>query len=504
MPVKINNVNIVPAPLVTFSKNYIKNSNGVIGADYTISLNGDLIAYKGNPESTGVTPSVINSTGVYYSTYSPDDDPINTSITPEAYLTSIMKKQEFLRNVISSGVSSGSGIKLEITGFNQDRGIKAYCELDSLEFDDKSRWTNVCGYTATLKTNRFIESSNSLFSSNSSEDSFQYYISDAQNSWSFNEDGGYTATSGNIQDQKKVYRVTHSASAVGQRVYNNGTLASTPIQQASGYVHNVIGLGYSNMPSGYLGLSTGLTVVDRKVVENINSFNGTYSIEEEFSLVPSGQLATETVSITIDNDLGSLTKVQINGTIKGLNSSGVLDRSANSYVNANNYWNSISGVIYSRANSYYGGAYSLNAVELSKSVGKNYQEGTISYNYSYDNRPPNLISGALSEEITISDIYPGQIINIIPVIGRSQPIIQYVNSRSEYKRTLQLNASMAPSGSSMVKPAYSDLQTIYDLYKPVGTKVYYSAPSESWNPKNGQYSYTVEWTYEGPSLINNY
>ena len=504
MPVKINNVNIVPAPLVTFSKSYIKNSSGVIGADYTITLNGDLIAYKGNPESSGTTATITNSSGVSYSTYSPDDDPINTLLTPDGYLTAIMKKQEFLRNIVSSGLSSGSGVKLEISGFNQDRGIKAFCDLENLDFDDKSRWTNVCGYTMTLKTNRFTESANSIFSNNSSEDSFQYYISDAQNSWSFNETDSYTATTGNIQDQRKIYTVTHSVSAVGQRVYNSGSLASTPIQQASGYVHNVIGLGYNTIPSTYLGLSSGVVAANRKIVENINPYNGTYSIEEEFSLLPSGQLASETVSITIDNDLGSLTKVQINGTITGFNSSGVLSKSVNNYINAESYWAAISGSLYSRANSYYGGSYSLNTVELSRSVGKNYQEGTISYNYSYDNRPANLISGALSEDIQISDIYPGQIINILPVIGRSQPIIQYVNSRSEYKRTLQVNANLIPSGSSMVKPSYTDLQTIYDLYKPVGMKVYYSAPSEYLNTKTGQYSYSVEWTYEGPSLINNY
>lgn len=50
------------------------------------------------------------------------------------------------------------------------------------------------------------------------------------------------------------------------------------------------------------------------------------------------------------------------------------------------------------------------------------------------------------------------------------------------------------------KPSLSEMQTkIYDAYKPIATRVYYGPPSTSWNPKTGQYSYSIEWTFEGPS-----
>lgn len=501
MPVKINDVQLAPAPIVTFGKTFVNTiGSGVIGSEYTITLNGKLIAYKGNPEANGTNPTVILSSGAEYGDFNPDNDLINSSLPASGYLTSIMKKQEQLRRLFSSGVAVGSGVKVDIVGFNEDKGIRAYCDIESIEFDDESRWTNVCGYTVNLKTNRFIESSNGIFSPDKTEDNFTYYISEADNSWSINEGDTYTASTGNMLAQNKTYTITHNASAVGQRTYVSGVLVN-PLVQASGYVHNVIGLGGSGIPQNFHSLPANLTLCGRKISEEVNPFTGSYSVSEEFTYLPSGQLATETVQISIENDLSSLTRVSINGSITGFNSSGVVDRSANKYENAANYWTAVSGAIYSRAVSAYDST--INPIPLSKSVGKNPQEGTITYTFSYDNRPANFIANALTEDIQIVDTYPGQNINVVPVIGRSQPVIQYVNSRSEYKRSLSITANM-PATTGVVKPSLQDLTTIFDFYKPVGTRVYYGPPSENWNPKTGQYSYSIEWTFEGPSLVNNY
>jgi len=495
MPVKINDVMIVPAPIVTYSKNLFNSvGSGTFGTEYSIAINGNLIAYKGNPEATGSSPTVAISTGIHYSTYSPDDDPV-LQISHENWLNSIMKKQEYLRAVVSSGVAAGSGVKLEITGFNESKGIKAYCDLDTISFDDQSRWTNTCGYSINLRTSRFIESANEIFPSGSKEDAVTYYISEADESWSIQELDSVTATTGNKEGQTKIYTLSHSVNAVGQRTYINGSGVS-PVAQASGYVHNIIGLGEQKIPLNYLGLPSNYVVYDRKIIENISQFKGSYSIEEEFKLAPSGQMATEVFQASIENDLSSLTKISINGTVTGFNSSGVTARVVNRYENASLYWNSISGSIYDRANSYLDGGCSLNPVALSKVIGRNPQEGTISYSYSYDNRPANVIQNSLAEDIQVTDTYPGQIINVVPVIGRSQPIIQYLGARSEYKRSLQINASMPTSGCLTQKPPASSLSTIFEFYKPAGVSVYYSTPVESWNPKNGQYSYNIEWTFE--------
>ena len=506
MPVKINDVFISPAPTVTIGKTYFQNmQSGPIGAEYSISLNGDILAWKGNPESSGSAPMVSQETGVLYGNFDSDDDPINTSLGAEGYLGSIIKKQEHLRELL---VDHGSGVKLEITGFNtitgeaDDRGITAYCTLTDLNFDDETRWTNTCGYNASLVTSKLTKPANiGLFGDDSTEDNFGYYVSDAKNEWSISEDEELTATIGGHADQNKIYSVSHNVSAVGQRTYENGVLIDA-IHEASGYVHNVIGLGSGEMtnPSGpfsFLGFPSGYSVYNRKVTENINPFTGEYGIDEQFIMGPPGQAARETIQISVENDLSPLTKVSINGTITGFNSSGVQDGAVNNYENALSYWSSVSGSIYSRANSEIDSC-SLNPVFLSRAIGKNTQEGTISYSFSYDNRPANIITNARTEDIQVSDVYPGQIINVVPVIGRSQPIIQYLNARSEYKRSLQISATVSMDDDCLPqKPKASELSIIFEAYKPQGTKVYYGPPTENWNPKTGQYSYNVEWTYEG-------
>jgi hypothetical protein len=493
MPIKINDTFLTPAPIVTYSKTYEQTAgSGFVGAEYSISLNGTLIAFKGNPESTGVTPTVSFSSGVTYGDYNADNDPINTSLRESGYLNAIMLKQEHVRNLFSA-----DPLKIEILGFGQESGVSAYCTVDSIDFNDKSRWTSICEYTVNLKTSRFTNSINdALFPSDSTEDSFSYYVSNVSEDWTIAEEANYTASTGDITDQQKLYNVSHTASAVGKRTYENGVLV-TPISQASGYVHNVIGLGGDSLPANYLNIPSSYTTYNRTISESINPFTGSYSVTEALLYGPSGQSASEVVQISIESDLSPFTRVSVNGTINGFNTSGVTDSDVNKYDNANTYWSSVSGEIYSRANTFLD-EYSLNSTPLSKTIGKNTQEGVISYAYNFDNRPTSSISGALSEDIQISDIYPGQNINVVPVIGRSQPIIQYVNSRSEFKRSLQISASMPLTSGNPVKPSTSELTTIYDLYKPVASSVYYGPPTENWNPRTGQYSYSIEWTYEGP------
>lgn len=489
MPVKINSFPITPAPIVTFEKTYSRNTLGAFAAEYSITLNGKFVAYKGNPvSSSSPSSSVAMSTDAEYSTYSSEDDPVS-AIADTDLLGTIMRKQEHLRNVVSIGQSTGLPLLLEIIGYDADEGIKAYCEVDGISFDDESRWTTRCGYTITLKASKFISSTNDIFEDGSSEDGFEYYISDATDEWSIEELDTYTATPDSAYDQKRLYSVSHTASAVGKRVYGG----DPPLEQAMGYVRNVIGFGRDNMPESLLSLVVGVDLYDRKLVETTNKFTGSYQAVETFTLGP--QAAIESVTVNIEQDLGALSRISIQGNIKGLKIADI-DGDVDSYTNALAYWDIVKTKIYDRANEFLASTCDLNTLPTSSSVGNNISEGVITYNYTYDNRPANFITDALTEDIQISDTYPGQIINVVPVIGRSQPIIQYINSRSEYKRSMQLSVNMPFVNCAAVKPPTGELAAIYEMYKPAGTKVYYSAPIENFNPKTGAYSYSIEWIYE--------
>jgi hypothetical protein len=175
----------------------------------------------------------------------------------------------------------------------------------------------------------------------------------------------------------------------------------------------------------------------------------------------------------------------------------------------------------------------LHPMPRSKSIAKDLVAGTISYSYNFDDRPPNLVSGSVSEVISINDTYPGELFSATPVIGRNQPILQYLNSRSEYRRTLNINLTMgsmsqtwgipeAGSGywagagradiqqwllndkPSRLNMSSGDLAVIFQAANPVNDpsfnvrtgKCFHSAPSESWDPYSRSYSYSIEWTYE--------
>jgi len=614
MPVKVNGKYLVPAPLVTFGKSYLRSDNGdTIGAEYTISLAGTLLPNKGNPVvDSGTFESSFSSSG-WVETKSPDDDP-NHDVDIDDSLLSIMSKQEQIRQLFSPG----QAIKVEILDLNLrngGKGIKFVGNVNSINFPSEGRWVLPCPYTVDLSTTNFATSTDSgVYTDTYTEDEFKYFVRSASETWDISENDQKFYTGHNSNNVIKTYNITHNISAVGQAAYSatgsfdpsgdqaqyiNGRYDApyvsglAPWQQASGYVHNVIEDDSGNLPIGSIldtkeAFSFGdaffdnagnnfYILVDRTFTENIDIRGGAYSLTESYKAFPSGAftdnipaIASHNINVSVGND--GLTQVTIDGTINGLNTispQGLGNESRhekNSLTNALKYYNDF---IYDDINP--GGsrntrAYHMarNASELiwlhpkplSSSRGINPNGGVVTYNAQFDNRPPNIINGSITEEITINDTHPGQIFATIPVIGRNQPVLQYLNSRSEYKRSLSINVNMAQfqpnwiedSGAIISATGYwnaakgvdtlvgdgyynsasdndginwwlynkkpsvtnaADFQKIFDAANPANEtaangfsnyvipgRCFHSAPTESWNPKTGQYSYSIEWTYE--------
>lgn len=582
MPVKINGQYLVPAPLVTFGKNYLRSANGrTIGAEYTVSLDGTILPNKGNPVVDSGTFLSTFSSDSWTSSSTPDDDP-NHGIDLEDSLLSLMSKQERIRKVFSNG----EAVLVEILDLDTaTEGIKFVGNVESINFPNEGRWVNPCPYTISLTTTNFETPVNSsLFNDDSTEDDFEYYIRDASESWSVEEaeEKFFRVNNSDIlQSSVKAYRVSHNVSAVGQPAYTtSGTLDGStyspsyvsglaPWEQASGYVYDVIG---SNFPSGIFfptSASTGpfnfghadfgtntnnnvYVLVDQKISENIDQRAGSYSVTESFVAYPSGAFtygvpALHSVNVDTSQGEDGITTVTINGTINGLNTINPITdagrHTENKLYNARlffeNLKNNVQGGISANNTAIYHIARIasesswLHPRHKSYSAGENPNGGTITYSYTYDNRPPNIINGSIVEDIQISDTYPGQNFSSTPVIGRNQPVLQYLNSRSEYKRSLSINITMAPFSSnwngditSIVpengywsaagwadianwtytnKPSVTNTVNFAKIFAAanpaneagvVAGRVFHSAPQESWNPKTGAYSYSIEWTYE--------
>jgi len=360
------------------------------------------------------------------------------------------------------------------------------------------------------------------------------------------------------------YRITHTISAVGKKHYfspevdldvpqykynddsfipgvSSGTLPAWV--QAKKFVQER--LSYANPSGAYpnvfgkIGKGTISLVEEYRgynhvVTEDIDVAGGSYSATETWIMASGNCL--ENWSASINSTTSSpFISVSIDGNIKGLSDytpSGYHlqernDPSSENYgvrtafENAQTKFNQISvsgkygfvSDIYKRANNLV--SVELNSSPTSITLGTNEFTGEITYSLQFDNRPLNIISGVLSEQITVNDTYPGDVFAVIPVIGRpTGPILQYIGGRTEYKRdvsiSLVLDYTKIPYGNtrnplllkkpSIVEPTATQLADLLKELSPANEpgirKYFITAPSESWNPKDGSYSFNISWTYE--------
>lgn len=281
--------------------------------------------------------------------------------------------------------------------------------------------------------------------------------------------------------------------------------------------------------------------------EEVNKSEGSYSVTETWLLASGEVYENFNLSVNSSND-DPFVNVSIDGEIRGLSripanfpdyggagSSGVgsngdiltylydtddrYNRTA--YENALIKYYDISNSgkfgltcpIFKRANSSV--AVELNSQPLSVAVASNEAAGTINYNLSFNNRPTNIISGVLTENIVVNDTNPGDIFSIIPVIGRKAgPILQYIGGKTEYRREVSIDLlmdytkipycsgrySLMLRKPSVVEPTASQLSALLNELSPSREpnvrKYFLSAPVENWNPKTGSYSLNLSWTYE--------
>ena len=173
----------------------------------------------------------------------------------------------------------------------------------------------------------------------------------------------------------------------------------------------------------------------------------------------------------------------------------------------------ITSDIFKRANNQV--AVQLNSQPISTSLGVNESVGEINYSLQFNNRPTNIISGVLSENISVNDTYPGDVFAVIPVLGRATgPVLQYIGGRTEYTRDVTIDLLVdytdVPYGTgrdplllkkpSIVEPTATQLADLLKALSPQSEpgvrKCFISPPSESWSPKDGAYNFNISFTYE--------
>jgi hypothetical protein len=324
-------------------------------------------------------------------------------------------------------------------------------------------------------------------------------------------------------------------------------------QQASGYVLTTYGLGNSvtnladgsdtfnyptndlPIPLAFLGLPGYYNVYNHRRNVSVDRAGGSYSITEEWVLASgtaTNAVSEDTnVSISTSQDNG-LTQVSINGTLKGFNGNKypnpftVDPHSTSNYSVVTSHWeDAVKPKVYQMAKTLAGGDYYgvLHSKPLTTSVSKNPAQGTIAFDYQFDTRPANCIPGSLAESITVTDNAPGQVIVETAVIGRVLgPVMQNMGTQAPtWVRSLTIDVTMSgiapfdckpdsigvwlvdmkPSNRTTPYNTKSALEAIIKGAAPHGkpgvTKAYTTpSPAETWDPKNGKYTYNITWNYE--------
>ena len=557
---------IRPTPFVSISTNILKNKVGRFGITYTITLTGTLLPDEGTPYAlnpatnepfgflAGQAVAHIPVGATFHGPYKAFDSiAFSARKTPprqqveNKFAAAILSKQKVLRALFAR-----DGQRVEFTDVKDETQAMLHCNprVISVDFSEGS-FVSKAEYTIVLEadalyhgdTNPYISEAGTAVGSglttfdrtlsNLLAATGTAFIEEYSEDWGIEVD----EAAGESIDLPRSYSISHNLNATGKTFFSpSGTIDKPAWQQARDFIQ----LKISSQPSGdypnVAGIvgSGALELIDvykgfnHVRTENINETAGSYGITERWLLAAGS--ATENYSMTTATSSDNpFINVSINGTIKGLSlvpASGwpadpdEMDASG-AYGNALRKYNLISNSgrfglpsdVYKRANNLV--AVQLNSQPLSISLGTNQFNGEITYALSFDNRPTNIITGALAESFSVNDTYPGDVFAVIPVLGRATgPIIQYIGGRTEYRRDVSLNLTMdytrIPYGSgretlllkkpSLVEPTATEIANLIRELSPQGEfgirKYFVSPPSESWDPKAGTYSFNVSFTYE--------
>jgi hypothetical protein len=544
-----NNLNagkiIRPTPFVSINYSASRNKEKVTGGEYSITLNGILLANAGSPQSND-SPDSILSIGPNY-----ENNPRGDYTRPNKQIINFSNRAHsiFLKQQAIRALFAHDGQRMEFSSIRNDEPmIHFYPSVESISFEEGT-YVDLCRYTINLTAPMLFDNDENILDLSANLSS---HIEDYADSWSIEIDDsfGKTPTSMDSADVlsivPRVYRITRSASATGKTVYLEGEryeaweqarkFVKTEIlqEQEVGPPTNNIGQfpgvsGSNVFGSKFLDIPSSYGAFNHIRSENIDKTAGSYSLSDSWIL--SSETAIENYEMsTSKSQQSTVHSISINGTVKGL-SPNTADQFANknkynsalakfALISNNNSFD-VNSSVYKRASKMIEGTSSINSflnyIPASLSLTIDEFNGEIKYDVTYDTRPLNLFEFATSENVNITDTYPGDIYSLVPVLNRlTGPIFQYFGGRTEYQRSLNIDITvdrskihynrLFPKESYIYsKPSMSPLfqTTLQNIvlacspsFEPNIRKYFVNPLSESWDPNTGQYSLQISWVYE--------
>lgn len=463
MPIYYNNNSIIPAPFITIGKQYQTTDDGEqIGSTYNISVKGKFLPDKGSPTSSG---TFWTSSG-----YPPDE-----TVTPTQALASIKVKQQALRKLFSL-----EGLLFEIVPWDGSASMKCNPRVKSIDFPESNWGIPTIDYQIQLE----CDTMTGLAGEDTGNVS-NYKIGRASEEWNIE-----------VADEKlKTFRLTHAVSAVGKRFYkSDGSLQQEAWKEASGWVLPRLGFSAERMyASGVLNLFS-YQPFNHMRSQKIDEKSGGFSVAETWVCIDFGgePAATEEFNITQrDSIQDGLNLVNIEGSIVGYEQNTTFVYGSGRYQNAYAKFGAVQSSLLARCQNITG--LSLNSQYVSRSIGRNQTQGTISYNYEFNDRPTAAIAGAKSE--TIQETYKNRtdVFAAIPVLGRAfGPVLQSIGTFTQREYGVSIEAVFPMTTTT--KP---NTNSVVLTYQPSGTtQIYVSRDDETWSRSTGRYSRQVNWVYE--------
>lgn len=403
-------------------------------------------------------------------------------------------------------------------------------------------WLNTIGYNVELQLDNqpLGGSTDGIFAVSSTQDEINIETIDefAYTSSPYPGIRGSLSLQGPFS-QYPIYRISRTLGAVGKHIFTSGNDVSgaivNPVSNARQWVNHHIG---KNPLSGYL---TGLNLYNMTRSVSVSQPEGSYRITDNWLAWPTGfsGLYTESFNAEASLDSSMLRTVVINGTIKGLelSNNGLLGSAAGTglsgiiypthvkignakFSNALSGYSGIRHSLFGRANAFLepsGDRNSvsqrffgrneppLNPIPLSVTEGYNPSEGSVTYSWTYNNRPLNMISGSISEVLTIEDNLSVQQVAEIFVLGRRLgPVLQNLGTYSVPTRNVTFEVVMPrPSSLSGIRfpaQAYAAITGLVESFNPtylLNNTIQYAVKSdtENWSVSEGRFVKTKQWIW---------
>ena len=163
--------------------------------------------------------------------------------------------------------------------------------------------------------------------------------------------------------------------------------------------------------------------------------------------------------------------------------------------------------IYNDIPSYSSKLLPLQVEPISQSVGYNISEATVTYSYSYSNRPMPCNEQALSENISLTNSKAIPVTASHVILGRANgPLFQDIGTKTASTTDFTVEAFIVPSGLDAVCTGDLTAASPQEFYDKFVTSVqsgisgtyetfYVTSDSETYDPLAGRYTRNVSWVH---------